>query len=256
MIKKRPSPLSRHLLLACCLAAGASVAIGSASEPAAAAVSPQSDGIAQPHDTAYIAPQASIDNRADSVTVSGRSFQGPGPYTVYFAAEIPASVTYYAWEIASDNRFEDILVQYHDLETDYEFNEAGTYYARFTTSNTDNTQETFGEPYTITVTESLLEIPNLITPDSPSGNNRVFKVKYKSLRKFEMWVFNRWGNQLFHTTKPEEGWDGTHGGKLVPTGAYYYLVKAEGTDNIKYERKGDINVLRLKKSNNNGSQAF
>jgi len=256
MMKKIPAPLSHFMFIACCLAAGGTLSLRSASLPAATTVSPQSDGPTQPWDTAYIDPQVSIDNRVDSVTVSGRSFQGPGPYTVYFAAEIPAAVTYYAWEIASDNRFEDLLVQYHDLEADYEFNEAGTYYARFTTSNADNTQETFGEPYTITVTESLLEIPNLITPDSPSGNNRIFKVKYKSLRKFEMWVFNRWGNQLFHTTKPEEGWDGTHGGKLVPTGAYYYLVKAEGTDNIKYERKGDINVLRLKKYNNNDSQAF
>lgn len=256
MIKKIPATPSHLLLMACSFALGGFLSLRSAPRQTATTDSPLSYDLTQPRDTAYIETQASIDNRADSVTVSGRSFQGPGPYTVYFAAEIPASATYYVWQIASDNRFEDLLVQYHELEADYEFNEAGTYYARFNTSNADNTQETFGEPYTITVTESLLEIPNLITPDSPSGNNRVFKVKYKSLRKFEMWVFNRWGNQLFHTTKPEEGWDGTHGGKLVPTGAYYYLVKAEGTDNIKYERKGDINVLRLKKSNNNDSQAF
>ncbi len=255
-MKKLPAPHSYLMFIACCLAASGSNIMRSASALAATVVSPLSDGLLLPQDTAYIAPQASIDNRADSVTVSGRSFQGPGPYTVYFAAEISPAITYYAWEIASDSRFDDIMVQYHELEADYEFNEAGTYYARFTTSNADNTQETFGEPYTIIVTESLLEIPNLITPDSPSGNNRIFKVKYKSLRKFEMWVFNRWGNQLFHTTKPEEGWDGTQGGKPVPTGAYYYIVKAEGTDNIKYERKGDINVLRLKKSNNSGSQAF
>jgi gliding motility-associated-like protein len=61
-----------------------------------------------------------------------------------------------------------------------------------------------------------------------------------------MWVFNRWGNQLFHSSNPDDGWDGTDNGKIVPTGAYYYLVKAEGTDGIVYQKKGDINVLRLK----------
>lgn len=206
------------------------------------------DDNALPRDTAYIDAQPSIDNRADSVTVNGRSFQGPGPYTVYFEAEVPAEATYYAWEIATSANFAELMVQYHDLLVDYTFDEAGTFYARFTTSNADNTSETYGEPYTIVVTESLLEIPNLITPDSPTGHNCVFKVKYKSLRRFEMWVYNRWGNQLFHTTRPDEGWDGTHGGKTVPTGAYYYLVKAEGTDGIKYERKGDINVLRTRRA--------
>jgi gliding motility-associated-like protein len=96
------------------------------------------------------------------------------------------------------------------------------------------------------VTESLLQIPNLITPDSPTGTNQVFKVKYQSLTSFEMWVYNRWGQQLFHTKDPAQGWDGTQSGRPVPTGAYYYLVKAKGTDGISYTKKGDINVLRTK----------
>lgn len=92
--------------------------------------------------------------------------------------------------------------------------------------------------------ESLIDIPNILTPDSHSGENRIFKVKHRSLKTFEMWVFNRSGNQLFHTTDPLDGWDGTSNGKIVPSGAYYYVVKAEGTDGRKYNKKGAINVLR------------
>ncbi len=202
-----------------------------------------------PFDTAYVDAMPPANNRVDSLVSSDRTFTGPGPFVVHFRAEVPQSATYFAWEIAHDNGFKDLEIQYRELDVDYEFYDAGTFYARFVTSNTDNTEETYGEPYTITVTESQLDVPNLITPDSPSGSNQVFKVKYRSLRKFEMWVFNRWGNELFHTTHPEEGWDGTYNGKTVPTGAYYYLIKAEGTDNIKYEKKGDINVLRTRKSN-------
>jgi gliding motility-associated-like protein len=200
-----------------------------------------------PHDTAYVAtPLAPSDNRADSITVSGRSFTGSGPYTIHFAAEAPDEATYRCWEVAKDASFSDISTRYYTLEVDHEFNEAGTRYARFTTADREGNNETYGEPYTITVAESLLQIPNVITPDAPSGSNHVFKVKYKSLRSFEMWVFNRWGNQLFHSSNPDDGWDGTDNGKIVPTGAYYYLVKAEGTDGIVYQKKGDINVLRLK----------
>ena len=201
-----------------------------------------------PWDTAYVDVQDYVNNRADSVRGAGRSFIGPGPILVHFEAEIPSAATYYVWEIAHDQGFADLEVQYHELRVDYEFRETGTYYARFVTANADNTEETLSEPYTIQVTESQLDIPNVITPDSPSGANRVFKVKYKSLVRFEMWIYNRWGNQLFHTQDPAEGWDGTYRGKTVPTGAYYYLVRAEGTDGIHYRRKGDINVLRVRDS--------
>lgn len=200
-----------------------------------------------PWDTAYIDAQTYIDNLADTVQSASRSFVGPGPIDVHFEAEIdPATMTYYAWEIAYDNAFGDIAVRYYETDIDYTFAESGTFYARFVTDNADGTAATESEVYTIQVTESLLQIPNLITPDSPSGTNRVFKVKYQSLTRFEMWVYNRWGQQLFHTSDPSEGWDGTQGGRPVPTGAYYYLVKAEGTDGIKYNKKGNINVLRVK----------
>jgi len=205
-----------------------------------------------PRDTAYIDPEPYIINRADSVQAAGRQFTGPGPLLVHFEAEIDESMTYFAWEISEDNTFET-KESYHVLNLDYNFDATGIYYARFTTSNIDNTQETTSaEPYVIQITESLLQIPNVITPDSPSGSNQVFKVKYKSLQSFEMWVFNRWGKELFHTCDPAEGWDGTANGNTVPTGAYYYLIKAVGTDDIKYNKKGDINVIRTKERSSGG----
>ncbi len=210
-----------------------------------------------PWDTAYIDEQTYIDNLADTVQSASRSFIGPGPILVHFEAEIdPTTMTYFAWEIASDTQFNDIEYRFYETDVDYTFSESGTYYARFVTDNADNTAATESEPYSIQVTESLLQIPNLITPDSPSGTNQIFKVKYQSLTSFEMWVYNRWGQQLFHTKDPAEGWDGTQGGKAVPTGAYYYMVKATGTDGIKYRRKGDINVLRVKKVDNSTTGSY
>jgi gliding motility-associated-like protein len=204
-------------------------------------------------DTAYVDVQGYIDNRSDSVKSSGRSFIGPGPVTVHFEAEAPDIMTYFVWQIANDNSFSDVSAQFYEYDIDYTFNETGTYYARFMTANADNTEETTSEVYTIQITESELLIPNVITPNSPSGANQVFKVKYKSLKSFEMWVFNRWGNKLFHTTDPSEGWDGTYNGRMVPTGAYYYLIKAEGTDGIHYNKKGDINVLMTREHSNSSS---
>mgnify|MGYP003293280124 CR=1 FL=1 len=209
-------------------------------------------------DTAYCEADPFIINRADSMKVSANSFVGPGPASITFFAEMTQQPSYCSWELASDNRFEDIIDQFRIVDAsgrtstfDYDFDVAGTYYVRFVADFQSTTDEgkysyTTKEPYQIQITESLLEIPNLITPDQPESRNSVFRVRYKSLVSYEIWIHNRWGQQLYHSTDPAEGWDGKSGGSTVPTGAYYYLIKAEGTDGISYNKKGAINVLRTK----------
>ncbi len=210
-------------------------------------------------DTAYIDEMEHYNNQADSVVVDGHTFKGPGPFTVHFKAEMARKPNYLAWEIAEDNKFQMLIDRFRTLEydsltslLDYEFAEQGSYYVRFTADFYESAADTVTyeteDVYEITISTSLLEVPNLITPDSPSGSNQVFKVKYQSLRSFEMWVYNRWGQELFHTTDPSEGWDGKHNGSTVPTGAYYYVIKAMGTDDQKYSKKGAINVLKTKNS--------
>lgn len=216
-------------------------------------------------DTAWTDPVGYVDNLADSVRVTGHSFVGPGPFVVHFEARMAQKPTYSSWEISGSNTFDSLIDQFHALEADgrsalvdYEFAEAGSYYVRFQADIpyspmgngllTDTLHYTTSDIYQIQVTESQLEIPNVITPDSPSGKNRVFKVKYKSLVSFEMFVYNRWGQELYHTSDPSEGWDGTYGGSTVPTGAYYYLIKAEGTEGHKYVERGAVNVLKSREN--------
>ena len=212
-------------------------------------------------DTAYVDPMEHIDNQADSVVVQGHTFKGPGPFTVHFVAEMTRKPDYCAWELAEDNKFTQLIDQFRGLDyddvtasLDYEFDQQGSIYVRFTADfyeDGDTLTYNTPQPYEVTISTSLLEVPNLITPDSPSGSNQVFKVKYQSLVSFEMWVYNRWGQQLFRTKDPSEGWDGKYNGSTVPTGAYYYVIKAMGTDDQKYVKKGAINVLKTK--SNNGS---
>lgn len=208
-------------------------------------------------DTAYIDPMEHFDNQADSVIVSGHSFKGPGPFTVHFKAEMTERPQYCAWELAEDNKFQQLIDRFRPLEADgftslfdYEFSEQGSYYIRFTADFIDLNGDTltYNTPntYEVTISTSILEVPNLLTPDSQSGSNQVFKVKYQSLIQYEIWIYNRWGQELFHSTDPSEGWDGHHNGSSVPTGVYYYVIKAKGSDGQKYVKKGDINVLKTR----------
>ena len=158
---------------------------------------------------------------------------GSAPVHIIFTGYPTDAVVYRVWEMAKDQEFENVILQYNQDEVDYTFNEAGTYYMRYMVANADGSCESYGDVYTITVSESELVCPNIFS--------------YKSLIEFHCWIFNRWGTLICEFTDPGSGWDGTYHGRLVDTGVYYYVVTALGSDGIKYKKRGDITILRYKK---------
>ena len=99
--------------------------------------------------------------------------------------------------------------------------------------------------------------PNAFFPESKDDTiNRIFKMvidtEYKEkdydFTSFEMKIFDRWGEKVFETTDPEEGWDGTFRGSELPPGAYLYNINWKVDINGKKEyqggKKGQIMLLK------------
>ena len=118
---------------------------------------------------------------------------------------------------------------------------------RYMVANASGTCQSYSDTYTITVSESDLKCPNVFSPGTSSEINDVWKVSYKSLVDFHCWIYNRWGNLVYEYTDPGGGWDGYYRGKLVDTGVYYYVITATGSDGRKWNKRGDINILRFKR---------
>ncbi len=168
---------------------------------------------------------------------------GSAPLEMLFLANANEPVAqFYNWEIFKENA---LLISRKDKEHRYTFTEAGTYTVKINVSNLYC--ENSGV-LTVTVTESALYVPNVFTPNGDDYNDE-FRVAFKSLIQFECWVFNRWGRKVFYWNDPTKGWDGTINGKPASPGAYFYVIKAKGSDGIEYKRKGDINLLRGNTSN-------
>jgi hypothetical protein len=55
-----------------------------------------------------------------------------------------------------------------------------------------------------------------------------------------MSIWNRWGEMVFETADPTEGWDGRsiHTGGISPAGVYVYLVTFTGPRGESFEYKG------------------
>lgn len=80
----------------------------------------------------------------------------------------------------------------------------------------------------------------------PSGFNPTRGVTLKPISPLEMTgfdIYNRWGERIFSTNKPEIGWDGTHQQQLVPAGAYVYVVYARSLTGNYFSQSGMVAVL-------------
>ncbi len=84
-----------------------------------------------------------------------------------------------------------------------------------------------------------LEIPTAFSPNG-DGLNDTFGVLSKGLEYFELTVYNRWSEVVFHSDKIGARWDGSYKGKPAPAGAYGYEVIAKDANNRSMKRKGTV----------------
>ncbi len=99
-----------------------------------------------------------------------------------------------------------------------------------------------------------LLVPNAFSPNlyGPTGgglgedpnSNDVFRPKVQGVVEYELMIFNRWGELLFHTTDKNIGWDGYYKGKLSPQDVYIYQIKVVFVNGERITRTGDVNLIR------------
>ncbi len=194
------------------------------------------------------ATQESRDNPNEQKSGDEMSLGGSAPVHIYFQSFVTDAVVHREWQMATDADFNDIVLRINQDDYEETFNDAGEYYWRFVAANADGTCETISETFTVNVGVSVLQIPNVFTPGVTEGQNDIWMVSYSSITEFHCWIYNRWGVLMCEFTDPAQGWDGYYKGKLVPTGVYYYVIQARGSDGQKYKRSGDINVIRYRKN--------
>ncbi|MBQ1655264.1 MAG: gliding motility-associated C-terminal domain-containing protein, partial [Bacteroidales bacterium] len=95
----------------------------------------------------------------------------------------------------------------------------------------------------IIVPESKLDclrIPNVITPNGDGVNDEWIIENIELFPEAHIYVYNRWGQLLYHDRGNGERWDGSYRGHFVPSGVYMYIIKLESVEET-YE--GTVTVL-------------
>lgn len=93
------------------------------------------------------------------------------------------------------------------------------------------------------IRDEVLFIPNAFTPNN-DGVNDVFKTHARNMREFKLVIVNRWGEKVFSSQLPEEGWDGIWNGIPAPEGTYTYLCEATGRSGRYWAESGNITLIR------------
>lgn len=169
------------------------------------------------------------------------------PLSVTFKANpsgLGGIVPLYEWRFTKEGNTDPYIVRYEE-ETTYEFRESGSTNVSLYVAYTDSTEAELVSTIRVSISTSLLEMPNAFSPNG-DGINDIYKAKdtHKSIVEFHAYIFNRWGQKLYEWTNIDEGWDGTFNGKPVSAGVYFVLVKAKGADGTEYDIKRDVNLMR------------
>lgn len=87
-----------------------------------------------------------------------------------------------------------------------------------------------------------LIVPNSFTPNGDGKNDLFRALGTEYINSFQMTIFDRWGNKIYHSGNRSEGWDGTLYGKAVPSGTYVYMIH--------YTRNGGLDTRTVSGSFN------
>ncbi|MCT4582593.1 MAG: PKD domain-containing protein [Flavobacteriales bacterium] len=131
-----------------------------------------------------------------------------------------------------------------DFEPVHWYADTGTYYITLVAYTNNNCMDTTVQGISVTPVISVY-VPNTFTPNG-DGENDVFNLKSYGIVEdgFELFIFDRWGDQIYYTTTLGEGWDGTHKSNLSQQDTYVYKIICKDVFGEMHEYKGHINLLK------------
>ena len=89
-------------------------------------------------------------------------------------------------------------------------------------------------------------IPNAFTPGNEDNLNELFTGMGIGIAKYEMWIYDRWGANIYHTNDINKGWNGNFEGKSKEAQQDVYVWKVKLVDVLgkKHDYIGHVTLLR------------
>ena len=104
-----------------------------------------------------------------------------------------------------------------------------------------------GDQFDTTVTVVVLpKIPNAFSPNDDGVNDefRIIGLPPENITKYNLQIFDRWGQVVFTSTNILESWNGKMNGQKCAEGLYCWTIYYEDNNKIKVSNKGAVMLIR------------
>ena len=104
-----------------------------------------------------------------------------------------------------------------------------------------------GEQFDTTITVYVFpRIPNAFSPNDDGVNDefRIVGLPPENITKYNIQVFNKWGQVVFTSSNILESWDGKMKGQECPEGLYAWAIYFEDNNKTRVSNKGTVMLIR------------
>ena len=131
---------------------------------------------------------------------------------------------------------------------DIQVRSSGAYWLKVTDNNGCSSTETI-----VVSTKECpkgVNIPTAFTPNN-DGKNDVFKALiYQDVKSFKLQVFDRWGQLVFQTSDPSNGWHGSYKGAVLTSSVFVWQCRFQPEGQKPEFQKGTLTLIKLKREIN------
>ena len=87
--------------------------------------------------------------------------------------------------------------------------------------------------------------PEAITPNGDDVNDEFKIICLEGQDGIHLWIFNRWGTEVYADENYQHNWDGTSKGDPLTAGTYFYVIEYTDPDTRERTRgEGQITIQR------------
>lgn len=88
------------------------------------------------------------------------------------------------------------------------------------------------------------EMPNIFSPDNDGVNDSFHPSIAYGYQVRQLYIVNRWGEQVFESTSEKMNWDGNVNGKPASEGIYYWTIEVEDVTGKRLKQSGSLTLVR------------
>jgi gliding motility-associated-like protein len=91
---------------------------------------------------------------------------------------------------------------------------------------------------------TIIYVPNAFSPNNDGLNDKFHVTVQGKIERFQISIYNRFGNIVYSSSNTNGTWDGTLNGVPAPAGVFVYVITALSYENKSINQKGIISLLR------------